>query len=434
MTLLVFGFAIYFFFSLYRKGEFNNRLKQRVEVTEKMFLEKDNFSEQTFVTIQQQFLNKLPEETEEVVELTDVYRGQLMQTYPEDFLYNLVQNKEAFFQTGNVQGAGRVFHVNGKDYLVLLTAVDSLGMRLMEHFLTIIFIGLAVCILAMTIVGHLIAGYILSPIVQKIKRANSISAKNLHERLIVKNPDDELGQLAIAFNNLLDRVASAFEIQKSFIDSASHEIRNPLTTIMGEAEYALQRTRTPEEYEHSLKIVSEEADRLNSLVNSLLKLSGISGKDTSIQIEILSVHDVIKSSLEKLTSLNPGQKIELKLNANENTFISGNIHLLETALINLMDNACKFSFNKPVTVSLLLTPEGFVTICISDQGIGIPEQDLPKLTEPFHRANNARKIDGIGIGIPLTAKIIDLHKGSLQFKSQLARGTEVTIILPIVQP
>lgn len=433
ITLLVFGLAIYFFFSLYRKGEFNNRLKQRIEVTEKMFLEKENFSEQAFLTIQQQFLNKLPEETEEVVELTDAYENQIKQAYPKEFLSDLLADKEAFFETDDLQGAGRLFHVNGKDYLVILTATDYVGRRLMGHFLTIIFIGLAVCILAMIVVSHGISSRILNSILQKIEKANSISAKNLHERLEVKNPDDELGQLAIAFNHLLDRVAVAFETQKSFVDSASHEIRNPLTAIMGETEFALQRERSKEEYIHSLQIVSEEADRLNSLVNSLLKLSNISSKATAMQIETLSVYETLKSSLEKLTFLNADQKVKLNLGANESALIMGNIHLLETAFINLMDNACKFSYNGPVMVTLNKDSEDSITISIVDEGIGIPEEDIPKLIQPFHRANNARKIDGIGIGIPLTAKIIELHRGSLLFKSQLNKGTEVQITLPLAR-
>ena len=239
ITLMAFGIAIYYFFAQYRKNEFNNRLKQRIEVTEKMFLERDNFSAEAFNTIQEQFLNKLPEETEEVLELTDSFREQIQQDYPEPFLNNLIAKGEAFFAMGDRQGAGKVFHVHGRDYLVLLTAVDYIGIRLMDHFLTIIFIGLAACILAMIIVSYSVSGYILNPILQKIRKANSISANNMmHERLNVRNPDDELGQLAIAFNLLLDRVAAAFETQRTFIDSASHEIRNPLTTIIGESEYA----------------------------------------------------------------------------------------------------------------------------------------------------------------------------------------------------
>lgn len=430
LSLLFFGFAIYFFFSQYRKSEFNNRLKQRVEVTEKMFLEKENFSTEAFRTIQEQFLNKLPEETEEVVLLSDTFRNELKQSYPEEFLNDLVNNKEAYFESGDTQGAGRIFHVRGEDYLVLLTAVDYIGIRLMDHFLTIIFIGLLACILAIIGVSYLISGIILNPILQKIKKANSISATNLHERLQVGDPDNELGQLAIAFNKLLDRVAEAFEIQRSFIDSASHEIRNPLTAIIGEAEFALERDRSKEEYIQSLKTISEEADRLNTLVNSLLNLSSISAKRASIPMETFSIVEVVRSSLEKLNFLNPEHQVVLVKQPGHTISITGSKHLLETALINLMDNACKFSFNKPVEVEVETINDEMVVI-IRDQGIGIPAEDIPKVTQPFHRADNARKISGIGIGIPLTSKIIELHGGTLNFTSELNKGTVARVTLPV---
>lgn len=428
-TLLFFGLAMFFFFSEYRKSEFNNRLKQRVEVTEKMFLERENFSDQAFRTIQEQFLNKLPEETEEVVELTEDFREKLKLEYPESFLETVTNNEEAFFERNDRQGSGKIFHVGGKDYLVLLTAKDDIGVRLMDHFLAIIFIGLAICIIAMVLVSYFVSGWILNPILQKISQANSISASNLHDRLDVGNAGDEMSQLAIAFNNLLDRVAEAFDTQRSFIDSASHEIRNPLTTIIGEAEFALQRERTKEEYIHSLSSISEEADRLNTLVNSLLKLSGINTRKASYPEEVFAITDVLQSAISKLHLLNPDQKVivsgaELRLKS------KGNIHLIETAFINLLDNACKFSFNKPVEVTIADAPDDNFTVTIKDRGIGIPPEDIPKVTQPFHRAHNARKITGIGIGIPLTAKIIELHHGSLAFHSELGVGTEVKVVLP----
>ena len=428
-TLLFFGLAMFFFFSEYRKSEFNNRLKQRVEVTEKMFLERENFSDQAFRTIQEQFLNKLPEETEEVVELTEDFREKLKLEYPESFLETVTNNEEAFFERNDRQGSGKIFHVGGKDYLVLLTAKDDIGVRLMDHFLAIIFIGLAICIIAMVLVSYFVSGWILNPILQKISQANSISASNLHDRLDVGNAGDEMSQLAIAFNNLLDRVAEAFDTQRSFIDSASHEIRNPLTTIIGEAEFALQRERTKEEYIHSLSSISEEADRLNTLVNSLLKLSGINTRKASYPEEVFAITDVLQSAISKLHLLNPDQKVivsgaELRLKS------KGNIHLIETAFINLLDNACKFSFNKPVEVTIADGPDDNFTVTIKDRGIGIPPEDIPKVTQPFHRAHNARKITGIGIGIPLTAKIIELHHGLLAFHSELGVGTEVEVILP----
>ncbi len=433
VTLLAFGIAIYFFFAQYRRSEFNNRLKQRIEVTEKIFLEKDNFSDQTYKTIQEQFLNKLPEETEEVLELTPDFMDGVQQDYPEEFLDDLVVKGEAYFVENDRQGAGKVFHVKGRDYLVLLTAVDYIGIRLMDHFLTVIFIGLAACILAMIIVSYGVSGYILSPILQKIRRANSISANNLHERLVVRNPDDELGQLAIAFNNLLDRVAAAFETQRSFVDSASHEIRNPLTTIIGETEYALERPRSKEEYVSSFKVVAEEADRLNNLVNSLLKLSGISSKHSTFAMEVVAIKKILSSSFEKLTFLNPDFKIKFDNYGTEDLLVKCNPHLLETSFTNLIENGCKFSNNQPVQVTLKQNGPGTLVVSIKDQGIGIPEEDIPKLIQPFHRAHNARKIAGVGIGIPLTSKIVELHGGSLQFHSVIDVGTEVKVTLPIVR-
>ncbi len=431
LSLLVFGFAIYFFFSQYRKNEFNIRLKQRIEVTEKLFLEKENFSDQAFRTIEEQFLNKLPEETEEVVELTDSFRTELNQVYPEKFIADLRLNGEAYFSNEGTQGAGKIFNIRGKDYLVLLTAKDQIGLKLMSHFLTVIFIGLAICIIAMILVSYFISGGLLSPILQKIRKANSISVSNLHDRLKVRDPDDEMGQLAIAFNNLLDRVANAFETQRAFIDSASHEIRNPLTSIIGEAEYALQRERSQGEYILSLRTISEEADRLNTLVNSLLKLSGISTKKASFPKEVIPLQFALKSSLQKLNFLNPDQQVELECEEDDNLNIFGNLHLIETAFINLLDNATKFSFNKPVSVRIAKRADGNAEIVIQDEGIGIPEEDIPKLIQPFHRAQNARKVKGIGIGIPLTAKIIELHNGLLEFDSKLSVGTRVSVILPL---
>ncbi len=427
---MAFGITIYFFFAHYRVSEFNNRLKQRIEVTEKLFLEKDNFTEESFKTIQNQFLNKLPEETEEVLELTNDFHSQFQQDYPEQFINDLVIKGEAFFTSGNKQGAGKVFNINQKDYLVILTAVDYIGIRLMDHFLTIIFIGIATCIFAMILISYGVSGYILNPIFRKIYHANTISANNLNERLEVRNPDDELGQFAIAFNSLLDRLAEAFETQRSFIDSASHEIRNPLTIISGESEFALERPRSKEEYVNSFKVITEETDRLNKLVNNLLKLSGINSKQATLSMTLISVREVLNSSLEKLNYLNTDCKIHFENNHTEEFLIYGNAHLLETSFINLIENGCKFSYNKPVYIAIKATKEKII-VSIKDEGIGIPDEDIPKLIQPFHRAHNARKIAGVGIGIPLTSKIIELHKGTMKFKSTINEGTEVTVTLPV---
>ena len=111
--------------------------------------------------------------------------------------------------------------------------------------------------------------------------------------------------------------------------------------------------------------------------------------------------------------------------------VEGNDHLLQTALINLMDNACKFSYNKKVEIVCAAKGE-FVEITIRDQGVGIPQEELEKISFPFHRASNVRQIHGTGIGLPLSVKIIELHSGTCSIESVQDKGTTVKVVLPVV--
>lgn len=432
--LLMFAITVYYFSSYYRKSEFNGRLKERVEITEKVFLEKENFSAADYTVIEEQFLNKLPEEKQEVIPVTEDFQNSLKNTYPDEFLHKVLSEGEAFFESGVMQGAGRIFHIENTDYLVLITAVDTFGIRMMEHLIAVIVVVLAVCVLAMTLIGYFISGSLINPITMKIRSANSISASNLKGRLAVIDPENEMGELAIAFNKMLDRMEYAFDTQRLFIDNASHEIRNPLTAIMGETEYALEKVRSPDEYIASLKSIDHEAGRLNRLVNDLLQLAGISHKEISFTREVTSLNDILKGAKKKLDIQSPENKVTLNFDGNltEHIFIEGNRHLLITAFFNLIDNASKFSSFNDVTVTVSLPNEKFSQVHIVDHGIGISAYDLKRITVPFHRAANVRQIKGTGIGFPLTQKIIELHDGTLQIESELNVGTKVRATLPVV--
>ena len=434
--LLMFAISVYYFSYYYRKSEFNARLKERIEITEKVFLEKENFSVPDYTLIQEQFLNKLPEEKEEVIPVTEDFRKKLRNQYPDEFLDEVVNEGEAFFESGVVQGAGRIFHINDGDYLVLITAVDAVGIRMTEHLITVMVIVLTVCILIMSLIGYFISGSLINPITMKIRSANSISASNLQRRLAVIDPDNEMGELAIAFNKMLDRVEYAFDTQRLFIDNASHEIRNPLTAIMGETEYALEKKRSPEEYIASLKSIDHEAGRLNRLVNDLLQLAGISHKEISFAREVTSLNDILSGAKKKLDTQSPENKVTLNIDSNltDHIYIEGNRHLLITAFFNLIDNASKFSSFDVVTVTVSLSDEKSALVQIEDHGIGISAYDLKRITVPFHRAANVRQIKGTGIGFPLTQKIIELHNGILKIESELNVGTQVRVTLPVINP
>jgi signal transduction histidine kinase len=433
VILLIFGLSVYYFSSEYRKNEFFQRLNMRVALAEKFFLEREAFSGVDYDKIREEFLYSLPDETEEVLVFEQGWNQRLQYAYPQEFLDLLATQQYSNFYNDTIQGVGQIFTLKDGTYVVIVTAVDKVGIRVLANLRTIIASALVACILIMSVLSYIISTRLIWPISRKIQKANSISVKNLHERLIVYNASDELGELAIAFNNLLDRLDAAFNSQKLFVANASHEIRNPLTAILGEAEVALEKERTTEDYKESLRNIILDADRLNILVNNLLQLSTVNYNPADIKRERISVLKLLKEARRKYDLLNPDNQIRFDVEQKADTaglFTTGNMNLLETALINIFDNASKFSDNSPVRVVLIIT-DNAVTIEVQDQGLGIAPEDIPKITQPFFRADNVRQIRGTGIGIPLTLRIVELHNGKLEVVSVLNEGTLVRITLPV---
>lgn len=405
----------------------------RVTLAEKFFLEREAFSDVDYDKIREEFLYSLPDETEEVVLLEQGWEQKFKYTYPQEFFDELSSLQYGRFYNDTIQGVGQIFTLQDGAYAVIVTAVDKVGIRVLANLRTIIISALATCIIIMFVLSYVISKRLTWSISRKIHNANNISVKNLHERLIVYDPNDELGELAIAFNNLLDRLDAAFNSQKLFVANASHEIRNPLTAILGEAEVALEKERSAADYRESLRNIIMDAERLNLLVNNLLQLSTVNYNPSEIKRERISVLKLLNEARRKYDLLNPDNQIRFDVELrsdSDDVWISGNVNLLETALINIFDNASKFSDNSPVRVTLTSNDQE-VTIAVSDQGLGIPPEDIPKITQPFFRADNVRQIRGTGIGIPLTLRIVELHNGKLEVESTLNKGTLVQITLPL---
>ena len=429
---IAFGVTVYVFSSIYQKDDFQERLKERVVITEKIFLEKESFSEIDLEKIMDQFLHTLPEETEEVVQINDNVIPVFKYKYPEEVVSKLPLNNTFSFEDGDTQGESRIFKVKGKDYLIIVTAVDQVGLNNLSFLKNIIIILVLLGIPLLSIGGFILARRALIPISKKINKANTISATNLHQRLLVHNPNDELGKMAIAFNKLLDRLEASFEAQKAFIRNASHEIRNPLTAIMGEAEVINSKVRSTKEYQESISTILAEAETLNSTVNNLLQLSKVDASEENISYQSFQFHDFLIELKESFDFQNPKNQVILSVDSDDKKLIiSGNKNLLKTAIFNLFDNACKFSSNNEVEVNLK-KDKNWLVLIVRDIGIGIEEGDIEKVATPFYRGNNVINIKGSGIGLSLTSKIINLHDGVLEISSKIGVGTEVRVLLPLI--
>ncbi len=430
---IVFGISVYWFASNHRISEFQERLNERVLITEKIFLEKSSFSKSEFDIITNQFSNTLPKETEEVIEIKKNKELVFKREYSIPVLSNFTLVDTYYFSYNKIQGLSKRFKIKGKEYLIIVTAVDETGLKnlafLRNRIILLIIIGIPLLLLG----SFVITKKALLPLSQKIKHANAIGASNLHQRLQVINSEDEIGKMAIAFNNLLDRLEASFEAQKAFISNASHEIRNPLTAIIGEAEVTLSKTRDPADYIESMNHILTEAEALNTTVNNLLQLSKISGNEEGVHFENIDFISFIEEVKTSFDFVNPAHAITL-VHALEKgaVFIMGNKGLLKAALFNMFDNACKFSSNDEVSVKIYLE-EDHLKVHIIDKGIGIAKTELEKVKAPFFRGKNTIKIKGSGIGLSLSDKIIALHNGQLSIHSELDEGTEVAIALPLAK-
>jgi signal transduction histidine kinase len=264
-------------------------------------------------------------------------------------------------------------------------------------------------------------------------QVKNISSRNLHMRLETPGSRDELNELASTFNNMLDRLETAFETQNNFVSNASHELSTPLTAIIGEAELSLARERSIENYQDAIRTILFQAERLEHITRSMLQLAqtGFDGKKQEwCLVRTDELLFTVKNIVDKI---NPGNQVEIDYSLfpeeEEKLSVQGNFQLLELALTNIVINAIKYSNNQPVMLALAATYTRNIII-VKDKGIGIPQEDLPYIFSPFFRASNTANFKGYGIGLPLAMNIVRMHKGEIIVNSVLKEGTEIRVELP----
>jgi signal transduction histidine kinase len=431
--LLVLSLVIYYAAAAQRRQAFFNELKEEIR-----------FREQQLQKESDHYPGFDPKATEELagvesgaktsfifpVKDEKAVEDSLKTYFPSDFVEELLGEGFAEFQANEQEGAGQLLQQGGERFVIIVAADDRYGKGLLNNLKKLLGAGFLLSVPLLYIFGRLSARHILKPIAGKIRKARRISASNLHLRLNVGKQNDELGQLAMTFNDMLDRLETSFEMQKNFISNASHEIRNPLTAIIGETEVCLARRRAPEEYIESLHHISREADRLEALVKSLLSLAQTGFDETQLVREETRLDEVLLEARQMVHKAYQENRIKIDFSAlPENPdwiTVYGNSNLLRVAFSNLMENACKFSDQQEVLV-MLSASEKAIQIRIIDKGMGIPQHEIKNLFQPFYRARNARSYKGFGIGLSLTDKIIRLHKGQINILSEEGKGTTMEV-------
>lgn len=345
---------------------------------------------------------------------------------------DIVSQKRLHYFQDDWQVIGMIYSYNGKDYVLTATALDEYGYVKMHNlFLTILLLTI-VSLIVIYICGGLFADRVLLPIKLMNKEVSNITATNLDLRISTEKNKDELGDLANNFNVMLDRLEQSFDAQKQFVSNISHELRTPLAAIIAELELALVKEQKIEEYIKTIENALSDSKKIVRLSNSLLDFAKASYDPTEIVFKTVRMDEVILDACQKIQRGNPTYKfnfnIDEKIDSEDLVSITGNSYLLEVAIINLLENACKFSDNQQCNIKLSAS-NSKLKLVIADEGMGMSKEDLDHIFTPFFRGENGKFIEGNGIGLSLTHKIIKLHQGTIEVHSKINVGTTFTITL-----
>lgn len=273
--------------------------------------------------------------------------------------------------------------------------------------------------------------WVQKPMEEIIKGASEYASSNLSYRIPVKS-DDEMGYLANTLNYMADKINQNGEYQRSFIANVSHDFRSPLTSIKGYVEAMLDGTIPVEMQEKYLKIISNEADRLEKLTRSLLVLNDLDQKKRMMNIRPFDINHVIKNTANTFEGICSRKKIDLELLlAGKELFVKADMEQIQQVLYNLLDNAIKFSNDNSSIIMETTVKNGKVFVSVKDHGIGIPKESLSKVWDRFYKTDSSRGKDrkGTGLGLSIVKEIIKAHNQNINVISTEGVGTEFIFTL-----
>ncbi len=349
-------------------------------------------------------------------------------------LLSLKSSSEQRFHHGDLLALS-INHTSssGQQYLIIAESAfstEDLG-RLRNILLITFFLGIGIVASG----GWIYASQAMSPVARIVNQVDKILPTDLSARLNTPNSHDEISRLVVTFNRLLDRIQFAFRMQKSFISNVSHELKNPLSVIISQLEIALDKSnRSESEYRETLASVLEDTRELNEISEKLLQLARIHSEGGNIGFEQVRLDEALLQTRATLLRLHPDYHISFDMvgvpEDEDQLCVLANESLLRSALLNLMDNGCKFSPDKKVTAKIFFAAKGQHRVEITDDGPGIPEKDLSLVFQPFYRSSQSIHIRGSGIGLSLVDSILRLHHIALDVVSNKGKGTTFKLSFP----
>jgi len=319
----------------------------------------------------------------------------------------------------------------------LAYSTEPLRLRSIE-LLGLLSLILPVPLIAAGFAGYRLACKALDPLEQMARLTEGITARRLNERVPVKNPDDELGHMARVLNGLLERLEESFNKLQRFTSDVSHELRTPLAAMRSVGEVGLQEEHDAEKYRDIIGSMLEEVLRLTSMIDMLLTIAHADSGAMQLHKTTFPFMDLVEEAIAVIGVLAEDKKQTLSVTGDGDILVCADRTFLRMALVNLLDNAVKYSpVGGTIHVSLHLASTdsrltGLVELAIQDEGPGIPEEARERVFDRFYRLDEARTRDagGFGLGLPIAKWAVEAHGGAVTVKSTSPRGTIFSVSLP----
>ncbi len=345
------------------------------------------------------------------------------------------QDKNSVYRPRNYRTGKKLFSLlatfeeaDGRPYVIQLAQDRSSDEKFATQFASVFGGVLALGILASAVIAIAVTKRGLLPLQQMTQSLERIDPNHLNERVGKTTWPRELHPVATAFDEMLARLENSFTKLSQFSADLAHELRTPISNIRGEAEVALTRPRTLEEYRTVIESIAAECERLSGVVDNLLFLARAEAVDRQIERNVFGTRPAIEKIAAYYRTVAEERGISITNKGDGEVY--ANALLFDRALSNLLDNALRFTPDGgKITIATEIKPDR-TELAIEDTGCGIPPQHLPRIFDRFYRADSSRSSQGTGLGLALVKSITDLHGGSVEVASEVNRGTTVTLTFP----
>lgn len=366
-----------------------------------------------------------------------------VKTVPSSIL-KVIDNSGEYEEYGRFSGTYDKFHytvgravvaANGTKigYIFAATSAQIIS-ALLSDIIKIFLIAAIFALLLSSIVIYILTSILSRPLRQMSAAAKSFGRGDFSTR-ISYHSSDEVGELALSFNQMADSLSELETMRKNFIANVSHELKTPMTSIGGFIDGILDGTIPKEEQEHYLKIVSDEVRRLSRLVKAMLNVAKIEAGDTKLNIAPFNISDTIFTTLFSFEKVIEDKKIDIKgLAEMDKIMVLGDKDLVHQIVYNLIDNAIKFCNEGGYLQFGSKTEDGKCRIYVRNSGNGLTKEEVNHVFDRFYKTDKSRGLDknGVGLGLHIVKSIIDMHGGEITVGSLPGEYTEFIFSLPIV--